>query len=135
MVPGGWAFGSTGRLGGLVTFCRWLQAGPFGANPVCISPCCWFRPRPGGWSSCPRLPAVLPGLGIGWCLFIAIAIWGGQNRQYAATKFILYTALASLLILVSGLALALSGDQFTLNLSELTAIRGGSFGLLCYLGF
>ena len=33
-----------------------------------------------------------------------IAIWGGQRRQYAATKFILYTATASLLILISGLA-------------------------------
>ena len=39
-------------------------------------------------------------------VYLLIAIWGGQNRQYAATKFILYTALASLLILISGLALA-----------------------------
>ena len=44
-------------------------------------------------------------------VYLLIAIWGGTNRQYAATKFILYTALASLLILISGLALALSGDQ------------------------
>ena len=69
-------------------------------------------------------------------VYLLIAIWGGQNRQYAATKFILYTALASLLILISGLALALSGDQFTLNLTELASRSpGGSFGLLCYLGF
>jgi len=69
-------------------------------------------------------------------VYLLIAVWGGQNRQYAATKFILYTALASLLILVSGLALALSGDQFTLNITDLTArSAGGSFGLLCYLGF
>jgi len=69
-------------------------------------------------------------------VYLLIAIWGGQNRQYAATKFILYTALASLLILISGLALALSGDEFTLNLTELAARSpGGSFGLLCYLGF
>ena len=69
-------------------------------------------------------------------LWLLIAIWGGQNRQYAATKFILYTAVASLLILISGLALALSGDVFTLNLSELISrSAGGSFGLLCYLGF
>jgi len=69
-------------------------------------------------------------------VYLLIAIWGGQQRQYAATKFILYTATASLLILISGLALALSGDQFTLNLSELAARSpGGSFGLLCYLGF
>ncbi|MFN9243971.1 MAG: NADH-quinone oxidoreductase subunit M [Cyanobacteriota bacterium] len=69
-------------------------------------------------------------------VYLLIAIWGGTQRQYAATKFILYTATASLLILVSGLALALSGDTFTLNLSELASRSpGGSFGLLCYLGF
>ena len=68
-------------------------------------------------------------------VYLLIAIWGGKQRQYAATKFILYTATASLLILLSGLALALNGP-FTLNLSELTARSpGGVFGLLCYLGF
>jgi NAD(P)H-quinone oxidoreductase subunit 4 len=68
-------------------------------------------------------------------VYLLIAIWGGKQRQYAATKFILYTATASLLILVSGLALALSGP-FTFNLSELAARSpGGTFGLLCYLGF
>ena len=68
-------------------------------------------------------------------VYLLIAIWGGHQRQYAATKFILYTATASLLILVSGLALALNGP-FTLNLSELIARSpGGTFGLLCYLGF
>jgi NAD(P)H-quinone oxidoreductase subunit 4 len=68
-------------------------------------------------------------------VYLLIAIWGGKLRQYAATKFILYTATASLLILVSGLALALAGP-FTLNLGELAARSpGGSFGLLCYLGF
>ena len=35
-------------------------------------------------------------------VYLLIAIWGGQRRQYAATKFILYTATASLLILISG---------------------------------
>ncbi|QEY31420.1 NAD(P)H-quinone oxidoreductase subunit 4 [Synechococcus sp. RSCCF101] len=69
-------------------------------------------------------------------VYLLIAIWGGKARQYAATKFILYTALASLLILISGLALALSGDSFTLNMSEMAARSpGGTFGVLCYLGF
>ncbi len=69
-------------------------------------------------------------------VYLLIAIWGGAQRQYAATKFILYTATASLLILISGLALALSGDTFTLNLTELASRSpGGTFGLLCYLGF
>ena len=69
-------------------------------------------------------------------VYLLIAIWGGANRQYAATKFILYTALASLLILISGLALALSGTEYTLNLTELiNRSPKGSFGILCYLGF
>ena len=69
-------------------------------------------------------------------VYLLIAIWGGQRRQYAATKFILYTATASLLILISGLALAFSGDGYTLNLQELSERSySGSFGLLCYLGF
>ncbi|MCT0229397.1 NAD(P)H-quinone oxidoreductase subunit 4 [Synechococcus sp. CS-1324] len=69
-------------------------------------------------------------------VYLLIAIWGGSQRQYAATKFILYTATASLLILISGLALALGGDGFTLNLHELSERSyGGNFGLLCYLGF
>ncbi|MCU0529369.1 MAG: NAD(P)H-quinone oxidoreductase subunit 4 [Cyanobium sp. Prado107] len=68
-------------------------------------------------------------------VYLLIAIWGGKQRQYAATKFILYTATASLLILVSGLALAFNGP-FTFNLSELASrSAGGTFGLLCYLGF
>ncbi len=69
-------------------------------------------------------------------VYLLIAIWGGKKRLYAATKFILYTALASLLILISGLALALSGSDFTLNMTELTLRQpSGTFALLCYLGF
>ena len=69
-------------------------------------------------------------------VYLLIAIWGGSRRLYAATKFILYTALASLLILISRLALALSGNEFTLNLTELAKkSTDGSFGILCYLGF
>tara|TARA_Y100001968_G_scaffold3728_1_gene3272 strand:- start:24460 stop:26034 length:1575 start_codon:yes stop_codon:yes gene_type:complete len=69
-------------------------------------------------------------------VYLLIAIWGGKKRLYAATKFILYTALASLLILISGLALALSGDTFTLNLTELASKNySQTFGIFCYLGF
>ena len=67
-------------------------------------------------------------------VYLLIAIWGGKRRLYAATKFILYTALASLLILISGLALALSGNDFSLNLTELaTRSTSGTFGLLLSL--
>ncbi|MCQ9204262.1 MAG: NAD(P)H-quinone oxidoreductase subunit 4 [Prochlorococcus marinus CUG1436] len=69
-------------------------------------------------------------------VYLLIAIWGGKKKLYAATKFILYTALASLLILISGLALALSGDTFTLNITDLTNKHvSGSLALLSYLGF
>ena len=69
-------------------------------------------------------------------VYLLIAIWGGKKKLYAATKFILYTALASLLILISGLALALSGDAFTLNITDLTNKHvTGSLALLSYLGF
>ncbi|ACK65646.1 proton-translocating NADH-quinone oxidoreductase, chain M [Rippkaea orientalis PCC 8801] len=43
-------------------------------------------------------------------LYFLIAIWGGTNRGYAAMKFLLYTALSGILILVSFLGLGwLSG--------------------------
>ena len=37
-------------------------------------------------------------------VYLLLAIWGGKKRQYAATKFILYTAGSSLFILLAGLA-------------------------------
>ncbi|MEA5616328.1 NAD(P)H-quinone oxidoreductase subunit 4 [Cronbergia sp. UHCC 0137] len=52
-------------------------------------------------------------------VYLLISIWGGQNRRYAATKFIIYTAAASIFILVAGFAMAFSGDNFTFNMTEL----------------
>ena len=37
-------------------------------------------------------------------VYLMLAIWGGKKRQYAATKFILYTAGSSLFILLAALA-------------------------------
>ena len=34
-------------------------------------------------------------------VYLLISIWGGQKRLYAATKFILYTAIGSIFILVA----------------------------------
>ncbi len=69
-------------------------------------------------------------------VYLLIAIWGGQQRQYAATKFILYTALGSVLILVAGLALAFSGESFTWDIAQLTARQVPlGLGILAYLGF
>lgn len=69
-------------------------------------------------------------------VYLLISIWGGEKRLYAATKFILYTALASIFILVSGLALAFYGDNITFNLTEL-ALKNYplSLSLLAYTGF
>ena len=69
-------------------------------------------------------------------VYLLISIWGGEKRLYAATKFILYTALASVFILVAGLALAFYGDNITFNLTELGMKDYPlSLGLLAYTGF
>ncbi len=52
-------------------------------------------------------------------VYLLISIWGGKKRLYAATKFILYTAVGSIFILVAALAMAFYGDTVTFNLSEL----------------
>ncbi|MCC5620185.1 NAD(P)H-quinone oxidoreductase subunit 4 [Nostoc sp. CHAB 5715] len=43
-------------------------------------------------------------------VYLLVCIWGGQRRRYAATKFLLYTAAASIFILVAALAMGLYGD-------------------------
>jgi NAD(P)H-quinone oxidoreductase subunit 4 len=69
-------------------------------------------------------------------VYLLIAIWGGSKRRYAATKFILYTAIASMFILICGLAMAFYGDQVTFNLTQL-GLKQYSLGfeLLVYAGF
>ncbi|MCS6813895.1 MAG: NAD(P)H-quinone oxidoreductase subunit 4 [Cyanobacteria bacterium] len=52
-------------------------------------------------------------------VYLLIAIWGGQQRLYAATKFILYTAIGSIFILVAGLAMAFYGNTITFDLQAL----------------
>jgi NAD(P)H-quinone oxidoreductase subunit 4 len=44
-------------------------------------------------------------------LYLLIAIWGGQKRAYAATKFLIYTALSGALILAAFLGLAWFGGS------------------------
>ncbi len=69
-------------------------------------------------------------------VYLLISIWGGPKRLYAATKFILYTALASLFILVAGLALAFWGDAITFDLAELAQKDYPmALELLAYAGF
>ena len=52
-------------------------------------------------------------------VYLLLAIWGGKKRQYAATKFILYTAISSLFILVAALAMAFFGDTVTFDMRAL----------------
>ena len=52
-------------------------------------------------------------------VYLLISIWGGPRRFYAATKFILYTALGSIFILVAGLAMAFYGDTVTFDMALL----------------
>ena len=69
-------------------------------------------------------------------VYLLINIWGGKNRRYAATKFILYTAAASIFILVAAIAMALyGGDNVTFDIAAL-AQKDYSLGLelLLYAG-
>lgn len=69
-------------------------------------------------------------------VYLLISIWGGPKRLYAATKFILYTAIGSIFILVSGLAMAFYGDNVTFNIAELGMKQYPiAFELLAYAGF
>jgi NAD(P)H-quinone oxidoreductase subunit 4 len=52
-------------------------------------------------------------------VYLLISIWGGQKRRYAATKFILYTAAASIFILVAAFAMAFYGDTVTFDMTTL----------------
>ena len=52
-------------------------------------------------------------------VYLLVSIWGGQKRQYAATKFLLYTAAASIFILVAALGMAFYGDRITFDMAEL----------------
>ncbi|MCU0541590.1 MAG: NAD(P)H-quinone oxidoreductase subunit 4 [Oscillatoriaceae cyanobacterium Prado104] len=53
-------------------------------------------------------------------VYLLISIWGGQNRRYAATKFIIYTAAASVFILIAALAMGFYGSgNLTFDIVEL----------------
>ena len=77
-------------------------------------------------------------------LYLLIAIWGGERRGYAATKFLIYTAISGVLILAAffGMAAFGSGDitGFTfnyqdLNLANVSKSTQGILLVLLLLGF
>jgi NAD(P)H-quinone oxidoreductase subunit 4 len=53
-------------------------------------------------------------------VYLLVSIWGGQKRRYAAMKFLLYTAAASVFILVAALAMALYGGNMTFDIAALS---------------
>jgi NAD(P)H-quinone oxidoreductase subunit 4 len=68
-------------------------------------------------------------------VYLLVCIWGGQNRRYAATKFLIYTAAASIFILVAALAMAFYGDTVTFDIAELQYKHFPlALELLLYLG-
>lgn len=69
-------------------------------------------------------------------VYLLLSIWGGYKRQYAATKFILYTAGGSLFILVAGLAMAFYGGTTTFDMTAIAAKNYPlTFQLLAYGAF
>ncbi len=69
-------------------------------------------------------------------VYLLLAIWGGKKRQYAATKFIIYTAGSSLFILLAALAMGFAGGGAPnfeyINLANKEFSSG--FQFLCYAG-
>ena len=69
-------------------------------------------------------------------VYLLLAIWGGKNRQYAATKFIIYTAGSSIFILLAALAMGFYGSEIpNFEFSHLANQDfNQNFQILCYVG-
>ncbi len=69
-------------------------------------------------------------------VYLLLAIWGGKKRQYAATKFIIYTAGSSIFILLVSLAMGFYGSGAPNFNFEYLAQQDFSqnFQILCYAG-
>ncbi|MBD2178722.1 NADH-quinone oxidoreductase subunit M [Pseudanabaena sp. FACHB-1998] len=79
-------------------------------------------------------------------LYLLISIWGGERRGYAATKFLIYTAISGVLILAAffGMAALGSGDGSTfaltfnyqdLHLENISQSTKGILLILLIIGF
>ena len=56
-------------------------------------------------------------------LWLLISIWGGSERAYAATKFLIFTAVSGMLILGAFLGLALFTGTVDFSLTPITSER------------
>ncbi len=72
-------------------------------------------------------------------MYFLIALWGEERRRYAALKFFLYTLIGSLPILLGIIALFLSSDPQTFDMTRLATehpVAGGGLGAtLVFLAF
>jgi NAD(P)H-quinone oxidoreductase subunit 4 len=67
-------------------------------------------------------------------LWLLISIWGGAQRAYAATKFLIFTAISGMLILGAFLGLALFTGQVDFSLTPVTTERLAMGSQLVLLG-
>ena len=69
-------------------------------------------------------------------LWLLISVWGGSNRAYAATKFLIFTAVSGMLILGAFLGLAFATGSVDFSLTPITTLQlsmGGQILLLSAL--
>ena len=67
-------------------------------------------------------------------LWLLISIWGGANRGYAATKFLIFTAVSGVLILGAFLGLSLFTGQADFSITPVTSAQLGMGTQLVLLG-
>jgi NAD(P)H-quinone oxidoreductase subunit 4 len=67
-------------------------------------------------------------------LWLLISIWGGAQRAYAATKFLIFTAMSGMLILGAFLGLALFTGQVDFSVTAVTTDRLAMGSQLLLLG-
>ena len=67
-------------------------------------------------------------------LWMLIAVWGGANRSYAATKFLIVTAVSGVLILAAFLGLALVSGTMDFSLHPIMAGELGMTAQLVLMG-
>ena len=67
-------------------------------------------------------------------LRLLVSVWGGANRAYAATKFLIFTAISGMLILGAFLGLALLTGSADFSLSPVSSERLAMGGQLWLLG-
>ena len=51
--------------------------------------------------------------------YLLVSVWGGERKEYAATKFLLYTALSGILILIGFLGLTWLGESSSFDYASL----------------